>query len=124
IKVAGKRVGPAELESILVAQDAVNEAAAIAVPHEVKGNEVVCFCVLNPGVASSDALVETLRDAIVRAMGKALAPRTILFVSDIPKTRNGKIMRRIVRSAYLGQDPGDTSSLVNPAAVAEIQSLA
>ncbi|MCB2205743.1 AMP-binding protein [bacterium] len=123
IKVAGKRVGPAELESILVEHPAVNEAAAIAVPHEVKGNEVVCFCVLNPGHAASDALVATLREAVVDAMGKPLAPRTILFISDIPKTRNGKIMRRIARSAYLGLDPGDISSLVNPAAVEEISSL-
>ena len=124
IKVAGKRIGPAELESILVEHPAVNEAAAIAVPHEVKGNAVVCFCVLNPDVDTTDELVAALRAAIVRDMGKPLAPRSILFVSDIPKTRNGKIMRRIVRSAFLGQDPGDTSSLVNPGAVAEIQALA
>ncbi len=124
IKVAGKRIGPAELESILVEHPAVNEAAAIAVPHEVKGNAVVCFCVLNPDVEATDELVAALRAAIVRDMGKPLAPRSILFVSDIPKTRNGKIMRRIVRSAFLGQDPGDTSSLVNPGAVAEIQALA
>ena len=124
IKVAGKRVGPAELESILVEHAAVNEAAAIAVPHPVKGNEVVCFCVLNPGASAGDELTAELRASVVAAMGKPLAPRTILFVSDIPKTRNGKIMRRIARSAYLGADPGDISSLVNPDAVEEIRRLA
>ncbi len=121
IKVAGKRIGPAEIESILVEHPGVNEAAAIAVPHEVKGNAVVCFCVLNPGYHPSDALVDALRTAVIHAMGKPLAPRSVLFVSDIPKTRNGKIMRRIVRSAWLGLDPGDTSSLVNPDSVEEIR---
>ncbi len=123
IKVAGKRVGPAEIESILVEHPAVNEAAAVAVPHEVKGSEVICFCVLNPGHAAGDALVEELRASVAHAMGKPLAPRAVHFVHDIPKTRNGKIMRRIVRSAWLGQDPGDTSSLVNPASVDEIRAL-
>jgi acetyl-CoA synthetase len=123
IKIAGKRVGPAEIESVLVAHPAVNEAAAIGVPHEVKGSEVVCFCVLNPGHTGDAALVEELRAAVIHAMGKPLAPRAIHFVCDIPKTRNGKIMRRIVRSAWLGHDPGDTSSLVNPAAVDDIRAL-
>jgi acetyl-CoA synthetase len=123
IKVAGKRVGPAEIESVLVGHPAVNEAAAIGVPHEVKGNEVVCFCVLNPGRRGDEGLVAELREAVVHAMGKPLAPRSIVFVSDVPKTRNGKIMRRIVRSAWLGLDAGDTSSLVNPAAVDEIRVL-
>ncbi|MBR9974871.1 MAG: AMP-binding protein [Bacteroidetes bacterium] len=123
IKVAGKRLGPAEIESVLVAHPAVNEAAAIGVPHDVKGNEVVCFCVLNPGRIGDAALVEELRAALIHALGKPLAPRAIHFIGDIPKTRNGKIMRRIARSAWLGLDPGDTSGLVNPAAVDEIRSL-
>ncbi|MBE0645350.1 MAG: AMP-binding protein [Bacteroidetes bacterium] len=123
IKIAGKRVGPAEIESVLVEHEAVNEAAAIGVPHAVKGNEVVCFCVLNPGHAADAALVAELRASVIHSMGKPLAPRSIIFVSDIPKTRNGKIMRRIARSAWLGLDPGDTTSLVNPASVDEIRQL-
>ena len=123
IKVAGKRIGPAEIESILVDHAAVNESAAIGVPHAIKGSEVVCFCVLNPGWTGNDALAEELRQSVAHAMGKPLTPKTVRFVSDIPKTRNGKIMRRIVRGAYLGNDPGDTSSLVNPAAVEEIRKL-
>jgi len=123
IKVAGKRIGPAEIESLLVRHPAVNEAAAIGVPHELKGSEVVCFCVLNPGHAPDGALVTELRESVMRDMGKPLAPKRIHFIGDIPKTRNGKIMRRIVRSAYLGEDPGDVSSLVNPGAVDEIAGI-
>ncbi|MBR9977878.1 MAG: AMP-binding protein [Bacteroidetes bacterium] len=120
IKIAGKRVGPAEIESVLVAHQAVNEAAAIAVPHDVKGSEVLCFCVLTPGFRESEALMAELRDAVVHALGKPLAPRAVVFVPDIPKTRNGKIMRRMVRSAWLGLDAGDTSGLLNPSAVEAI----
>lgn len=123
IKVAGKRVGPAEIESVLVKHSAVNEAAAIGVPHDIKGSEVVCFCVLNPDMSGDDTLVRELRQSVATAMGKPLAPRVVQFVGDIPKTRNGKIMRRIVRSAYLGLDPGDTSSLVNPESVEDIRGL-
>ncbi len=121
IKVAGKRLGPAEVESVLVNHPAVSEAAAIGVPHEIKGSEVVCFCVLVPGYTPSDELSAELRAKVAAEMGKPLAPKVIRFVSDIPKTRNAKVMRRIIRSAYLGQDPGDTSSLVNPEAVEEVK---
>ncbi|MBN1447931.1 MAG: AMP-binding protein [Bacteroidetes bacterium] len=123
IKVAGKRIGPAEIESLLVRHPAVNEAAAIGVPHPVKGSAVVCFCVLNPGTTGDDVLVAELRELVTHEMGKPLAPTDIHFISDIPKTRNGKIMRRIVRSSFLGEDTGDTSSLVNPDAVMEIRML-
>ena len=121
IKVAGKRLGPAEVESVLVAHPAVVEAAAIGVPHEVKGSALVVACVLDSGHEPDEDLRASLRQVVVDAMGKALAPQRILFVSDIPKTRNGKVMRRMVRSAYLGQDPGDTSSLVNADAVEEVR---
>jgi acetyl-CoA synthetase len=121
IKIAGKRLGPAEAESVVVAHPAIMEAAAIGVPHEIKGSALVLFCVLAPGYEASDALREDLRQMVVEAMGKALAPKEILFVSDLPKTRNAKVMRRMVRAAYLGENPGDTSSLVNPEAVEEIR---
>jgi len=120
IKIAGKRLGPAEVESILVRHDSVVEAAAIGVPHEVKGSELVLFAVLKPGLSQSDELRQELKEMVVSEMGKPLAPKSILFVSDLPKTRNAKIMRRMIRSAYLGQELGDTSSLVNPQAVEEI----
>ena len=121
IKVAGKRLGPAEVESVLTRNPAVVESAAIGVPHEVKGSQLVMFVVLKKGVEASDALRKELRDMIVAEMGKPLAPKAILFVSDLPKTRNAKVMRRMIRSAYLGQNLGDTSSLVNPEAVEEIR---
>jgi acetyl-CoA synthetase len=122
IKIAGKRLGPAEVESILVRHADIVEAAAIGVPHEVKGSELVLFAVTRPGVVGGDALRRELHDMVVAEMGKPLAPKSILFVSDLPKTRNAKVMRRMIRSAYLGLDAGDTSSLVNPQAVDEIRS--
>ena len=121
IKVAGKRIGPAEVESVLVNHPAVSEAAAVGVPHEIKGNEIVCFCILAPGFTGTDALRAELRSKVATEMGKPLQPGEIRFVFDLPKTRNAKVMRRIIRSAYLGQEPGDTSSLVNPEAVDQIR---
>lgn len=121
IKVAGKRLGPAEVESVLVSHPDVVEAAAIGVPDEIKGSHLVVFCVLTADATPSEPLREELREKIVSAMGKPLAPYAVLFVSDLPKTRNAKVMRRMIRSAYLGGQPGDTSSLVNPEAVEEIR---
>ncbi|MCZ2113262.1 MAG: AMP-binding protein [Anaerolineae bacterium] len=121
IKIAGKRLGPAEVESVLVGHPSVREAAAIGVPDPVKGSALVCFCVLAPGVSPSDALAAELRRLVADELGKPLQPKEIAFVSDLPKTRNAKVMRRVIRSAWLGQDPGDTSSLVNPGIIDEIQ---
>lgn len=121
IKVAGKRLGPAEVESILVGHPAVMEAAVIGIPDEIKGSEVIAFVVLAKGCVRCDELRGELRALVAASLGKPLAPREILFVNDLPKTRNAKVMRRIIRAAYLGLDPGDTSSLVNPQAVAEIR---
>ncbi len=121
IKIAGKRLGPAEVESILVRHKDIVEAAAIGVPHDVKGSELILFAVARPGLSLTDALRRELHEMVVSEMGKPLAPKAILFVSDLPKTRNAKVMRRVIRSAYLGLDLGDTSSLVNPQAVEEIR---
>lgn len=121
IKVAGKRLGPAEVESILVAHEAVAEAVCVGVPDPVKGQEVVCFCVLRPGRAPEDALREQLRERVAQSLGKPLKPREIKFVRELPKTRNAKLMRRLVRAAYLGEPTGDLSSLENPLAVEEIR---
>jgi acetyl-CoA synthetase len=121
IKIAGKRLGPAEVESVLTRNPAVVESAAIGVPHEVKGSSLVVFVVLKKNVDPTKALKKELHDMIAEEMGKALAPKAILFVNDLPKTRNAKVMRRMIRSAYLGQALGDTSSLVNPEAVEEVR---
>jgi acetyl-CoA synthetase len=124
LKVAGKRVGPAEVESAAVAHPAVSEAAAIGVPDPVKGEAIVVFAVLQPGYAPSDALRAEVAEAIVRELGRALRPQTVHFVRELPKTRNAKILRRVIRAAYLGrQDLGDLTALENPAAVEEIGRL-
>ena len=121
IKIAGKRLGPAEVESILVRHEAIMEAAAIGVPHDVKGSELILFAVTSPGLSPTEVLRQELKKMVIAEMGKALAPKAILFVSDLPKTRNAKVMRRVIRSAYLGLELGDTSSLVNPQALDEIR---
>ncbi len=121
IKVAGKRLGPAEIESILVSHPGVVEAAVIGVPDELKGGQVVAFVVLAPGFSPNEPTRKELYNLISASLGKPFAPREILFVSDLPKTRNAKVMRRMIRAAYLDQDPGDTSSMVNPEAIDEIK---
>jgi acetyl-CoA synthetase len=120
LKIAGKRLGPAEVESVLVGHPAVAEAGVIGVPHEVKGESVVCFVVLRPGNAPSEPLRIELSDRVARSMGKALKPDKVLFTRDLPKTRSAKIMRRVIRATYLGKPAGDVSSLENPEAVRAI----
>ncbi len=121
IKLAGKRVGPAEIESALTSHPAVTEAAAIGVPDEVKGEVVVCFSVLNPSYRPSESLREALSELVASRLGKAFKPREVKFVAHLPKTRNAKIVRRLIRAKYLGQrDLGDLSNLENPEAIEEI----
>jgi acetyl-CoA synthetase len=123
IKVAGKRLGPAEVESVLVAHPDVLEAAAIGVPDEIKGSALVAFCLLTTKEKENEKLRNILKSNLIQAMGKALAAKDIHFVSDIPKTRNAKVMRRLVRAAYLKESLGDNSSLVNPESLQEIREV-
>ncbi|MBX3282821.1 MAG: AMP-binding protein [Acidobacteria bacterium] len=123
LKVAGKRVGPAEVESILVSYADVVEAAVIGVPDEVKGTAMVAFCVLSETGSSATGLDASLKALVAHEMGKPLAPSKIHFVGALPKTRNAKVMRRVIRAAYLGQDAGDLSSLENPNAIDAIREL-
>ena len=121
IKVAGKRLGPAEVESAAVAHTLITEAAAIGVPHPVKGETVVVFVVPRLGVEPSDALREEIKVEVVKVLGPALKPESVLFVQQLPKTRNGKVLRRLIRARYLGKtDLGDLSSLESPDALEEI----
>jgi acetyl-CoA synthetase len=120
IKIAGKRLGPAEVESVLVGHPWVSEAAAIGVPDELKGEVLVCFVILRPNRKGSDELAAELQDLVAGALGKPLRPKAIHFVADLPRTRNAKILRRVVKSVYTGKDPGDLSSLENPSALAVI----
>lgn len=122
IKLAGKRVGPAEVESAAVAHPAVREAAAIGVPHPVKGEALVVLAILKPGRAPSEALRQEIAETIADQLGKALRPETVRFVDDLPRTRNAKLLRRVIRAAYVGQSElGDLSSLENPAAIEAIR---
>jgi len=121
IKIAGKRLGPAEVESAAVTHPAVAEAAAIGVPHEIKGQALVVFCTLKPGHRESDALRGAVADAVVAGLGKSLKPERVLFVGEVPKTRSGKVMRRLIRAVHLGKEPGDLSGLENDAALDAIR---
>jgi acetyl-CoA synthetase len=117
LNIAGKRIGPAELESAAVGSGIVAEAAAVGVPHAVKGEAAWIFCVPKAGEIQDDARVS---DAIAEALGKAFKPERILWVGALPKTRSAKIVRRAVRARVLGKDPGDLSSLENPESLEEI----
>ena len=121
LNIAGKRIGPAELESAAIAHPAVAEAAAIGVPHELKGEAAWLFCVLVPGTDPADELAREISRAVTGALGKAFRPERVEFVAALPKTRSAKIMRRAVRAKALGEDPGDLSSLENPDALDDIE---
>ncbi len=121
IKVSGRRIGPAEIESVLMSHPGVVLAAAIGVPEPVKGEEIVCFCVLAPGQAADEELRGELMRRVVKQLGKPMKPREIRFAAALPRTRNAKVMHRIIRAAYLGQAPGDVTSLEDPAAVEAIR---
>ncbi len=111
IKVSGYRLGTAEVESALVSHPAVAEAAAIGLPHEVKGNAIHAYVILRAGIEKSDKLAEELRQHVAHEIGPIARPEDITFVDSLPKTRSGKIMRRLLKARALGMPEGDTSTL-------------
>jgi acetyl-CoA synthetase len=111
IKVSGYRLGTAEVESALVSHAAVAEAACIGVPDELKGNIIKAYCILREGFVGNDRLALELREHVAHEMGPIAKPATVDFVNSLPKTRSGKIMRRVLKAQALGQDVGDTSTL-------------
>lgn len=118
LKVAGRRVGPGEIEASLIEHHAVFEAAAIGVPDDIKGEEIVCFVILKHGFNPDERLREELKTQVVKVMGKVFKPKELKFVRALPKTRSAKIVRRIIKAKFLGEDtPGDMSSIENPEAV-------
>ncbi len=121
LKVAGKRVGPAEVESAAVGHPSVLEAAAIGVPHDIKGEAIVVLCVLRPGEQDDDGLRADVARHVAEDLGKPLKPEVVAVVRSLPKTRSGKVMRRVIRAAWLGLDPGDVSALDDPGSLAEIR---
>ncbi|MGI8315242.1 AMP-binding protein [Halobacillus mangrovi] len=123
LNVAGKRLGPAEVESVLVEHSSIIEAGVIGIPHEVKGEEPVAFVVLSPKAANTEELIDEIRLHLDQKLGKALAPKKVFVVDDLPKTRNAKVMRRAIKSAYLNKESGDLSALENPDAVNQIQEI-
>jgi acetyl-CoA synthetase len=117
IKVAGKRLGPAEVESALVSHPAVVEAAAVGVPDEVKGEALWALVVLVPGTEPSDALRAELTELVAEQLGRSFKPSAVRFTSALPKTRSSKVVRRAIRAAVTGDDPGDLSSIEDPGAL-------
>ena len=123
LNLAGKRLGPAEMESILVEDPRVVEAGVIGIPDELKGEVAVCFVVITNKTAMTKELPQELMSLVAKKLGKALMPKMIYFIDDLPKTRNAKVMRRAIKSAYLDKDGGDLSSLENPEILEEITKL-
>lgn len=121
IKIAGKRTGPSEIEALLLATGKVGEAAVIGIPDPIKGSAVVCACVPARGVTATPDLADQLKQAVVAGLGASFRPKAVTFVQSLPKTRSMKIMRRVVRSVWLGEPVGDLSGLVNPEAVDDLR---
>ncbi|MET0386668.1 MAG: AMP-binding protein [Polyangiales bacterium] len=121
LKIAGRRVGPGEIEAALIEHAAVSEAAAVGVPDTLKGTEVVCFVVLHKHAQESDTLRKELVQCVVDALGKVDRPKAVYFVDDLPKTRSAKILRRIIQRRFLGEtELGDMSGVGNPDAIEAI----
>lgn len=121
LNVAGHRIGNSEVESALVSHPAVSEAAVVGKPHEVKGEAIVAFVVLRKGYQPSEELKAELREHVAKEIGKIARPDVIYFVPDLPKTRSGKIMRRLVRAKLTKERIGDTSTLMNPEALVLVE---
>ena len=121
LNVAGRKVGPAEIEGVLVEHDDVNQAAAVGVDDETTGTAVVAYVVLESGVEPNDDLREKLRALVGQEHGKPFRPKAIRFVSEFPKTQSGKVIRRAIAAVHQGNDPGDLSSMENPSSLDEIR---
>ncbi|WP_459987922.1 AMP-binding enzyme, partial [Natrinema sp. JCM 9743] len=121
LNVAGRKVGPAEVEGALIDHEAVTQAAAIGAPDDTTGTAVVAYVVLEDGLEETDDLREELRAQVGEELGKPFRPREVLFVDEFPKTQSGKIIRRAIQATYTGEDLGDMSSIENPDALAELE---
>ncbi len=121
LNVAGRKVGPAEVEGTLIEHEAVNAAVAIGAPDDTTGTAVVTYVILNEGYEPSETLRGRLRDQVGEELGKPFRPREVLFVDEFPETQSGKIVRRIIQSVYTGEEVGDLSSIDNPDAIEKIE---
>jgi acetyl-CoA synthetase len=123
LNIAGKRIGPTEIESVAVAFPEVVMAAAIGVPDAIKGEAIGLYVVPAIGVDPDDRLTAAIESAVVETLGKSFRPKTIRWVTDLPRTRSAKIMRRVVKALALGEEPGDLSSLENPESLEGIEAI-
>lgn len=121
INTAGHRISTMEVESSLVEHPSVAEAAVVGVPHEVKGEVCVAFVTPRSGVKADDRLLGQLKDFVVRKIGAMARPDRVIYTADLPKTRSGKIMRRLLRDVANGKVLGDTTTLSDPDVVARIK---
>jgi len=124
IKVAGKRIGPAEVETIINSHPDVAESACIGYPHPVKGEVIVCFAIPKPGRSLGPEQVRQVKEMVAQRLGKPFEPEAVVPVRDLPRTRSGKIMRRIVRDAVLGRQVEQTPVLENPNSVTAVKEAA
>ena len=121
LNVAGRKVGPAEVEGAAMEHDDVNQAAAVGVPDDTTGTAVVLYVITEDDVDESDGLREEIREMVGEELGKPFRPREVLFVDEFPKTQSGKIIRRAVEATYTGEDLGDLSSIESPGALEAIE---
>jgi acetyl-CoA synthetase len=121
LNVAGHRIGTMEVESALVDHPSVAEAAVVGRPHDIKGQAVAAFVTLKEGQKGGESVVTDLKDHVVRKIGAIARPDDIIFAADLPKTRSGKIMRRLLRDIAEGKALGDTTTLADPAVVARLK---
>jgi acetyl-CoA synthetase len=121
LNVAGHRIGTMEVESALVDHPKVAEAAVVGKPHEIKGQAIAAFVTLKEGVVMTSGLIDELREHVAKKIGAIARPDTVLFAADLPKTRSGKIMRRLLRDIAEGKAVGDTTTLADPAVVARLK---
>lgn len=119
IKTSGKRIGPGEIEDSADKVEGVVESAAIGVPHKKKGEAIVIFY----KGTDDQQIRDTIKKAVEKSQGKSFSPEKIYRVEELPKTRNGKIMRRILKAAYLGQNPGDITGLEDASILESINKL-
>ncbi len=119
LKVAGKRLGPNEVENLVMLSDGVTESAVAGIPDSIKGEAVAVFYT----GSNDDATREKIRESVVSGLGKSFSPKYVIWLPQLPKTRNGKIMRRVVRRAFLGDEPGDLSNMEDPTIIEYLREL-
>lgn len=124
MNVSGRKIGPAELEEILCMHPAVSEAAVIGVPDELKGEEIVAFVVLKTAELRSRISPAVFTEHLLKQMGAAFRPKRVHIVAEMPKTQSGKIMRRLIKERYLGQELTDASTLADPSVLDVFRDLA